>query len=195
MALIKAIVGALLGGIVASFIQTKVDMSWSVLLVGLLAGIGARLACGANRTFLTGLIAAIAAIAAVMGSSYMKSMATIGSAGDVSQPAISQEDWEARMAEDEGEEDEATNDEGGSEEVEEDKEEPAPPIDMKSFVVTPKYERMDSGAMSPWDLLLNCLSPLLAFLLAAGSSTRGASHTAAPDDRTTTAGKSAGDAI
>ena len=81
MQVVKALVGGVIGGGIGAFlsgqIQSMTDLSspWLLLIIGLGTGLGARLACGANRSFATGVTGAVAAIVMIFGSSYMDAMA------------------------------------------------------------------------------------------------------------------------
>ncbi|WP_404307050.1 hypothetical protein [Neorhodopirellula lusitana] len=79
MLLVKALCGSFLGGLIGAVIaeattqQFGTQMPWAILLAGLLGGVGTRLACRRDRTFSTGLIAALATILAISGVSYVMS--------------------------------------------------------------------------------------------------------------------------
>lgn len=87
MAIIKALVGGLIGGGIGAYASSMVHEAmrtsspWGLLLAGLFAGLGVRLVCGKDRSFLTGVISSVAAILAIVGTSYINSMAIIRGRG------------------------------------------------------------------------------------------------------------------
>ena len=111
MQIVKALVGGLAGGSIGVYVSnvlqqaTHLASPWSLLLVGLGAGLGVRLLCGKNRNFATGAVSAIATIVALLGISYANSMAVLNSASDPLQPVVT--DWED--LEDEAEEEAAAD--------------------------------------------------------------------------------------
>lgn len=128
MAIIKALLGGIIGGGVGALLSNMIPGHWPVLLAGLLAGLGVRLACGNQRNFMTGVVAAVAAILMVVGTSYYSSMATIRKAESFQpvliQPVIDDEEEEEaeEVAEEEaGEEagEEAAADDAGAETADE----------------------------------------------------------------------------
>ncbi len=91
MQVFKAIIGAFIGGGIGAFLSTLSpgllgETNWLILLAGLGAGLGARVVCGADRTFVTGLIAAVAAVLAMAGASLYTSMSEINELADVREP-------------------------------------------------------------------------------------------------------------
>ena len=76
MSVVKALAGGLIGGAVGAFGAQLVSPTsqWPVVLAGVLAGIGVRVACRAERSFITGVTAAVAALLAISGVSYFSSL-------------------------------------------------------------------------------------------------------------------------
>lgn len=80
MTIFRALLGGFLGGGIGAYLVEQlpdligVSGAWTILLAGLLAGIGARIACGSERSFGTGMAGAIAAILAISGVSYWTSL-------------------------------------------------------------------------------------------------------------------------
>ncbi|EMI52478.1 membrane protein [Rhodopirellula sallentina] len=79
MLFVKALYGSFLGGVIGAVIaeattqQIGTPMPWAVLVAGVFGGVGTRLACRSDRTFSTGLIAAVVTILAISGVSYVMS--------------------------------------------------------------------------------------------------------------------------
>ncbi len=79
MIFLKAFLGGIFGGAIGAQLAESIQptfqssVNWAVLLAGLLAGIGTRLACRADRSFMTGLTAAVATILAISGISFVTS--------------------------------------------------------------------------------------------------------------------------
>ncbi len=79
MSLLKALIGGIIGGTVGAYLAELIHPTlqspghWTVLIAGLLAGLGTRMACQANRSFVTGVMAAVATIVAISGVSYVSS--------------------------------------------------------------------------------------------------------------------------
>ena len=77
MPVVKAFAGGVVGGTLGAFLAESIDSliaapaPWLILIAGLSAGIGTRVACGKIRTFQTGVASAIAAILAISVVSYL----------------------------------------------------------------------------------------------------------------------------
>ncbi len=63
------LLGGTLGGLIANAIQPVIEtkVPWMMILAGLAAGIAVRIACKANRSAWTGLIAAVCTILSIVG--------------------------------------------------------------------------------------------------------------------------------
>ncbi len=79
MSLLKALVGGIIGGTIGAYLADLIHPTlqspghWTVLIAGLLAGLGTRMACHGNRDFVTGVMASVATIVAISGVSYVTS--------------------------------------------------------------------------------------------------------------------------
>ena len=94
MQMLKALVGGIIGGgigiLIVNQIQAGEDSNpWFLLIVGLLAGLGARILAGADRSFVTGLMGALTAIAVTLGSTYWASMSDFQAAAEKFESAAS----------------------------------------------------------------------------------------------------------
>lgn len=77
MQFLKALIGGIIGGAIGSavyFVLKPGDqffIPWLSILAGLLSGIGVRLLCGSQRNVLTGIVAAVTTLVALLGWQYV----------------------------------------------------------------------------------------------------------------------------
>ncbi len=167
MPVIKALLGGLIGGGVgayaAVFIQPMLGTPtpWTVLLAGLCAGLGVRLACGSERNFLTGVVAAVVSILALVGVTYTTSMAALKNAAETTTPVVISRNL-----------DEMTDEEDTEEVVEEVVEtvELEPTFTTDQLEVASNNTAPQSLDWSSMEVILNGLSAFLAYLLGTGSA-------------------------
>tara|TARA_R110002049_G_scaffold4601_4_gene31984 strand:+ start:266435 stop:267151 length:717 start_codon:yes stop_codon:yes gene_type:complete len=151
MPIVKALVGALIGGCLGAYVADMIGPirgaigPWLILLAGLGAGLGARLVCGANRNFMTGVVSAVAAIFGVAVISYMSAAVAMQSSEDMEAPLAVSRDIEASIA------DEASDPDGESETTESTGEESDPAAGQSSDDATADDEAdsADEDADSP----------------------------------------------
>ncbi|EMI42523.1 membrane protein [Rhodopirellula sp. SWK7] len=133
MLFVKALYGSFLGGVIGAVIaeattqQIGTPMPWAVLVAGVFGGVGTRLACRSDRTFSTGLIAAVVTILAISGVSYVmsnsasktakRSMEAIPVRTDLDERIVEEVDADSKaMTEDSSGNDVVQNEDGSAEE-------------------------------------------------------------------------------
>jgi len=189
MSMLKALIGGFFGGATGAYLVERIpDLiglsgPWMILLAGLLAGIGTRLACGNNRSFATGMAGAIAAILAISAVSYLTSMQRAAAAEKsltettvpVKSPGTSELTTEDGL--DEAIPSDSATAQSQSESSESGTAELDRPVDMQPAVdpwadtaVSNKRSRSYPRDTLPVSLaLFHSLSALLAFVLGSGS--------------------------
>ena len=121
MPVVKALVGGVIGGCLGAYIVNLIGPvrgaagPWLILLAGLGAGLGTRLICGANRSFMTGVAAAIAAILGVTIISYSTAAVALQSSDEMEAPLPVAKNLEASSDEASDEEETIEDDTGGDE--------------------------------------------------------------------------------
>ncbi len=167
MPVFKALLGGLIGGGLGAYAAVLIQpllgtaTPWTVLLAGLCAGLGVRLACGNQRNFLTGVVAAVVSILALVGVTYYTSMAALKNAAETTTPAIISRTVEEVVDEEEPEEE-------VDEVVETVVVEPtfsSDQLEVKTTSTSP--QSLDWSSM---EVILNGLSAFLAYLLGTGSA-------------------------
>lgn len=144
---------------------------WTVLIIGLLAGLGVRLICGRNRSGLTGIVAATTALTALLGFNY----SVIALAQQGAGPVIAEHvnfDEEGRPIHAEEEESlESDTDEETAAEPEPTATVPVPLSDGEPIQVADVFSQpnMAMAQSSPMELAALAITGLLAYLLGRGS--------------------------
>ena len=196
MHIVKALVGGLIGGCIGAFLANMIQVPrgsfgpWLVLLAGLGAGIGARLACGANRNLVTGISAAIASVLSLVIVGYAMAAVAVQANADVDDPLPVAAEVESTIEDAAAElEEETTDEDPESPDAETESPDTATdgdvtPAPSSSAADRPPRENPnlpdavlqgDSGASKQarnrvMELVANALSALVAFLLGTGSA-------------------------
>lgn len=147
---------------------------WTVLIIGLLAGLGVRLICGRNRSGLTGIVAATTALTALLGFNYsVIALAQQGAGPVIAEHVNFDEEGRPIHAEEEEEEEslESDTDEETSAEPEPTATVPVPLSDGKPIQVADVFSQpnMAMAQSSPMELAALAITGLLAYLLGRGS--------------------------
>ena len=206
MPIVKALIGGLVGGCLGAYVASLFGPvrgpmgPWLILLAGIGAGLGARLLCGANRSFATGIVSAITAITGVALFSYMSAAVALRSSDEMEAPLDVARSVEQSMGEIavedqiivDGESETATENEATSEAKETEAEPVADADDSASELpleqerpLEPRNDAPDIELMkkvaesgnvqqaqsSSMDLIANAVSALLAFVIGTGSAT------------------------
>lgn len=191
MQVIKALIGGLVGGCLGAYVVNLIGPvrgamgPWLILLAGLGAGLGARLLCGANRSFVTGIVSAIAAIVGVVLVSYSTAAVALRSSDEMESPLevarSVEESIDEIVAEEEVEP--AAEDVDPSEttdaeltiEVVEDATFVPPtkaPYELPDKTLTENVLDSMNAKQGSMDIIANAVSALLAFVIGTGSTKR-----------------------
>ena len=203
MQVVKALIGGLIGGGIGAYLgklgsaseELSSSVGWLFLLAGVLAGLGVRLVCGADRSFLTGVIAAVTAVLAIMGASYATSVSernkvaeTMNSAKmpviDIGEPEALAEDPAAEAVESaedttETAEQEPESVEGAeateaaAEPTQSSQDRPGDPVPRGSeYVQDAATAKVPTGGWSMMEFVVNGISALIAFAIGSGSAAK-----------------------